>query len=97
MDITSLIKPELLILVPVMYIIGIAVKSSSISNKFIPLILGIVSICLTAIYVFSVTPIDSVSTALSSVFCVLCQGVLIAGTAVYADQLKKQLITNKGE
>ena len=34
------IKPELLILIPVLYLIGIGMKKSEIKDKFIPLLLG---------------------------------------------------------
>ena len=40
LDITDFIKPELLILVPVLYIVGLGLKKTSLSDKFIPLILG---------------------------------------------------------
>ena len=38
------IKPELLILIPVLYLIGIGMKKSEVKDKFIPLLLGIVAI-----------------------------------------------------
>ena len=41
------IKPELIILVPVIYLIGISLKRTQlISDKYIPLLLGAISIIL---------------------------------------------------
>ena len=44
MDVMNFIKPELLILVPVLYTVGLGIKKSKVSDNYIPLILGIVSI-----------------------------------------------------
>ena len=49
LDITDFIKPELLILVPVLYIVGLGLKKTSLSDKFIPLILGASGVILSAI------------------------------------------------
>ena len=56
MDFTEYIKPELLILIPVLYIIGMAAKKTSlIANKLIPLIVGTIGILLSVIYVLATT------------------------------------------
>ena len=47
------IKPELLILVPVLYLIGVALKKSELKDKFIPFILGAVGVLLATIYVLA--------------------------------------------
>ena len=50
MDFTEIVKefvkPELLVLVPVLYLIGVGIKNAAIKDKFIPFILGITSIVL---------------------------------------------------
>jgi hypothetical protein len=84
------IKPELLILVPVLYLVGMAIKKSAIDNKFIPFILGGVSIFLTLIYLASVNTDFSVQGMLLLVFTGITQGILIAGASVYVNQLIKQ-------
>ncbi len=86
------IKPELLILIPVMYIIGAGIKKSSINDKFIPFILGVVSILLSSLYVFATTQITNIQEVAMAIFIALTQGVLIAGASVYFNQLYKQLI-----
>ena len=86
----SFIKPELIILVPVLFIIGKAIKNSKIKDEYIPLILGIVSIVLCSLYVYGTTDIASTKELIMSIFVVITQGVLVAGASVYADQLVKQ-------
>lgn len=86
----SFIKPELIILIPVLFIIGKAIKNSEIKDKYIPLILGIVSIVLCSLYVYGTTDIKNTKELIMSIFVVITQGVLVAGASVYADQLIKQ-------
>lgn len=84
---TDYIQPELLILVPVLYLIGYAIKKTSlISNKFIPLILGGIGIILCIIYQFAMKEFN--------LFTAITQGVLCAGASTYANQIYKQLVTN---
>ena len=86
----SFIKPELIILVPVLFIIGKAIKNSEVKDKFIPVILGIVAIILCSLYVYGTTDIQNSKEFVMSIFVVITQGVLVAGASVYADQLVKQ-------
>ena len=51
------IKPELLILIPVLYLIGIGMKKSEVKDKFIPLLLGIIAVILSGLYVFATSEI----------------------------------------
>jgi hypothetical protein len=95
MNFSDYIKPELLVLVPVLYFIGIAIKKSSVSDKFIPWILGGVSVALSAIWIFANCECHSTADVLTAIFTALTQGVLIAGASVYANQLYKQ--TGKDE
>lgn len=84
------IKPELLVLIPVLYLIGVAIKSSNIADKFIPWILGGVSVALSAIWVFANGTISSGADIAMAIFTSITQGVLIAGASVYINQLVKQ-------
>ena len=95
MDFSVYIKPELLILAPVMYIIGVIIKTSKTDDRYIPLILGIISVVLSGVHIFSATEIKAFTEVLAALFCSVCQGVLIAGSSVYADQIKKQLTQKK--
>lgn len=96
MDISSLVKPELLILIPVLYIVGLALKKTAISDKLIPLILGAAGVVLSAVHLFASCEVTDGSCALSVIFASFTQGVLCAGASVYANQIYKQLF-NKGE
>lgn len=95
MDIVNIIKesiePELLILVPVLFGIGYAIKKTEkISDNNIPLILGIIGILLSALYVVANMTAFSVQEVLIAIFTAVAQGVLVAAGAVYIDQLIKQ-------
>ena len=87
MNYEDFIKTELLILVPVLYFMGIGLKKSKLRDKWIPLTIGITSIILSAIWVFSTSEIYSVREILYGIFISITQGILIAGVSVYANQL----------
>ncbi len=90
MEIMEYIKPELLVLVPVLYLIGTAIKKSKIADKFIPWILGGVSVALSALWIFATSFPADASAAAMAIFTAITQGVLIAGASVYVNQLVKQ-------
>ena len=87
MNYQNYIKTELLILVPVLYLIGIGLKKSKLADKFIPLVIGGIAIFLALLWVFSTSEISSASEVLTALFTAITQGVLTAGTSVYANQL----------
>lgn len=95
MEIMEYIKPELLVLVPVLYLIGVAIKKSKVADKFIPWILGGVSVALSALWILATNFPATASEAATAVFTAITQGVLIAGASVYVNQLVKQ--TGKDE
>lgn len=87
MDVMNYIKPELLVLVPVLYIIGRGIKKSNVSDNHIPLILGIVSVVLSILWVISTSDIKSWQDVVYAVFTSVTQGILAAGASVYVSQL----------
>lgn len=89
-DFQQYIKPELLILIPVLYLIGEGIKKTKIANNFIPLILGVVSVLISGVWLFATEPINGSQAIATAIFTALTQGVLCAGAAVYANQLIKQ-------
>lgn len=95
MDITEYIKPELLVLIPVMYLVGVAIKKSEVKDKVIPWILGAISIVLSAIYTLATSDLNTAANIMLAVFTAITQGVLIAGASVYVNQLVVQ--TQKDE
>ena len=86
-EVINFIKPELLILIPVLYFIGLGIKKSNVPDKNIPLFLGIISIFLSTLWVFSTSEIHNWQDVANAVFVSITQGILTAGTAVYANQL----------
>lgn len=85
MDFVNYIRAELLILIPVLYFIGMAIKHSEwIDDKRIPLILGGIGIALGAAYLVCLPIGIGVGEALLTG---AIQGVLCAGAAVYTNQL----------
>ena len=95
MELNEYIKPELLVLVPVLYLIGTAIKKSNVADKFIPWILGGVSVALSALWIFATNFPATAADAALAIFTAFTQGVLIAGASVYVNQLVKQ--TGKDE
>lgn len=90
MNYQEFIKPELLILIPVLYFIGIAIKKSRLKNNVIPFVLGAVGVILSAIYLFAAEDINGAQGIATAIFTAITQGVLVAAASVYANQIIKQ-------
>ena len=90
MNYQDYIKTELLILIPVLYFLGIGLKKSKLPDKWIPLILGITAILLSAVWVIATTDIVGLKEIAAAIFTAITQGVLLAGSSVYANQLYLQ-------
>lgn len=91
MDFIQYIKPELLILIPVLFLIGVGIKKSKIQDNFIPLILGGIGILLSGLYVFATSEVQGAQAVATALFTAVTQGVLAAGASVYANQIVKQV------
>ncbi len=86
--IKNFIKPELLILIPVLYFIGVAIKNTTlIKDKFIPLILGLIGIVLSSLWILATEGTENIYMA---IFVAITQGFLCAGASVYINQIVKQ-------
>ena len=94
MDFSQYIRPELLVIIPVLGLIGAFMKKArpQICN-YIPLILGGAGAVLGVAYtlLFPKEGCDMLQNALMG----LIQGVLCAGIAVYGHQMSKQMIQQK--
>ncbi|WP_346867128.1 phage holin family protein [Clostridium sp. UBA1353] len=79
MEFINYITENALILIPVLYIIGMILKDTNkVKDKYIPLILLPIGICL--------------SMALMGVgINAIIQGILVVGVSVYTNQLVKQI------
>ena len=94
-EIVSYISPELLVLVPVLFMVGAAVKRFGSDDRVIPLVLGLLGMLLACLYgIATMTASDSVAMVL---FTGIVQGILCAAAAVYSHQLYKQGTKPKGE
>lgn len=91
MDFTTYILPELLILVPVLYLIGYALKQNKrIQDDNIPLVLCLTGVVLSFLYILSTTPLNSTQAVGTAIFAAITQGILVAGAAVLGNQIVKQ-------
>ena len=70
-----------------MYLIGIGLKKSKMPDKWIPMVLGAISVTLSALWLFSSEKISGVKELAYVFFMAVTQGILIAGASVYANQL----------
>lgn len=77
MDLSTFIVDQALVIIPVLYILGKFLKASELSDKYIPLSLLAFGI------MFSVALLGFNVQA-------LIQGVLVAGTTVFTNELVKQ-------
>lgn len=89
--IKNFIKPELLILIPVLYFVGMAIKNTLvIKDKFIPVILGLAGILLSVLWVLATADFYTTKDIFMAIFIAITQGLLCAGGAVYINQTYKQ-------
>lgn len=84
--IKDFVKPELLIIVPVLYILSnIIKKSKMISDRYIPLILGTAGVVLATSYSFATSVLDDYKSVIMCLFSGITQGLLCAGLSVYTN------------
>lgn len=95
-QITNYVKPELIVVAIALYFVGMALKQAqAVKDKYIPLILGGISIAICAIYVFATCNCGTGQDVAMAIFTAITQGILIAGLSTYVNQIIKQ--TNKDE
>ena len=90
MSFEEFIRPELLILIPVLYVVGMGLKKSRLSDTLIPITLGIISVVLSASWVIATSNISSLKDVAFAIFTSVTQGILSAGASVYFNQLYVQ-------
>lgn len=90
MELKEFIKPELLILIPVLYVVGIGLKKSKLSDTLIPLALGVASIVLSSLWVIATSNVSTPKEIAYALFTSVTQGILTAGASVYFNQLYLQ-------
>ena len=84
MDILNYVVQEGLVMIPVLFIIGEIVKGTELlSNRWIPLVVLVISVAFTPLVLGTYTADNIV------------QAVLVAGVTVFGNELIKQ--TNRGD
>ncbi len=86
MDLTPYINPELLILVPVLFLVGEGIKRSNTKDEVIPLVNGLLGMMLATLYGFATRNGGDVALVL---FTGIVQGILCAAAATYCYELQK--------
>lgn len=87
-NLTNYIKPELLVVSVVLYLIGTWLKKFQfIKNKFLPLILGAIGIVLCTIWVLATCPLSSMQDIAMAIFTAIVQGILVTGLSMGVNQL----------
>ena len=87
----ELLKPELAVLVPVLYLVGIALKKSALQDRHIPWLLGVCGFVLSTVYLAATADVTGWQGGLMLVFSGVTQGILAAGASVYVNQVVKQM------
>ena len=94
-EFTSYISPELLVLVPALYLVGMAVKRYGSDDRAIPLVLGLLGMMLACLY--GLATMKAGDTVAMTLFTGILQGIFCAAGAVYAHQSVHQWSKPKGE
>ena len=90
MEAMNYVKPELIVVAFVLYFFGVALRQAqAVKNKYIPLILGGISMVLCA--VMATSEIETAKEGAMAVFTAVTQGILVAGLSNYVNQIIKQI------
>lgn len=91
MDWMEFVKPELAVLIPVLYLLGMALKKwGRFTDKHIPLGLMGAGVLLAGLWLLAKEPLAGPQTLALLAFGAIVQGVLCAGAAVLGNQVWKQ-------
>ena len=90
-EIINYVKPELVVVAVVLYLLGQWIKQSqTIKDKYILMINGAAGIVLCGVYVMSVGEVQTLQQIATAAFTAITQGILAAGLSTYVNQLIKQ-------
>ena len=90
-SILEFVAPELLVLVPVLFFVGIGLKwNQKVPDKWIPSLLGGLGIFMALLWIVATREMNGYQDILMAIFSGITQGILCAGCSVYVDQLIKQ-------
>lgn len=84
----ELIRPELLVLIPVLYFLGLGLKkTAAFADRWIPLTLGAVGVILALAYLAAAQPVSNGPEIAMLIFAGVTQGILCAGCSLFAKNL----------
>ncbi|MEG0264797.1 MAG: phage holin family protein [Erysipelotrichaceae bacterium] len=78
------VKSELLVIVPVLYVIARFMDTSKVPNDKIPYVLMIVAVILSGFYTFATIDLKSFQAILMAIFSTIVQGILLSGSAIFS-------------
>lgn len=91
-QIINYVKPELVVVAIVLYFIGMWLKKAeTVTDKYIPIILGMIGIVICGIYVVATCSLSDVQNIAMAIFTAVVQGILVAGLSTYVNQIIKQI------
>ena len=90
MEIYEYISPELISLLPILYVIGTLLKRSSIKDWMIPFLLGFIGVILACAWTMASCVMHDAADIFAAIASGTVQGVLCAASTVYAHNLVKQ-------
>jgi hypothetical protein len=97
MDFKEFVRPELLVLIPILYLLGMWIKASACKNWLIPFILCGVGIVLSALWILGWQTAEVGKNVFAYIFSAITQGILVAGVAVLANNVKYQATVGRVE
>lgn len=90
-ELTQYIKPELLIVSVVLFLIGMGIqKANFIKEKYIPILQGAVGVLICGIYIFATCDCGGIRGSAMGVFTAITQGILTAGLGIYGYKIWKK-------
>lgn len=86
--IEELIRPELLVLIPVLIFLKLGLKKmAAFADRWIPLAVGAAGVVLALAYLAAAQPVSSGQEIAMLLFAGVTQGILCAGCSLFAEKL----------
>lgn len=90
MEFLDYIRPELLVLIPVLYLIALALRKCGVAERFLPLSLGAVGVLLSLLWVIATCQVECAKHIAMAIFTALTQGILATGASLLAERVAKR-------
>ena len=90
MEFLDYVKPELLVLIPVLYLIALALRKCGVAERWLPLVLGSVGVFLSLLWVVATCQVECAKHIAMAFFTALTQGILATGASLLAERTLKK-------